>query len=454
MAFTLHEKAVEALNQRAEELLLKLTVRPVVPEPPRKKVENSLRHLHMITLTEKDISNLNVISGSVDGLGRRKSYEFFLNSEWVGLYGEDYLLFWKEVERLTARPEFREIATEECIEKLWFQWFQERYKIKDGDPFYPFFANALAQEIVPLKIAIPIEHFAIQSPFNIGRIRFEYLKKEDLDQFSAFLAPQIDNGTTLENIVTDMRKRYQGKVLATITVTAEREKGIEIAYRETEVSLSVLRLFSHSVYYPEVVCLTEVRGKVLTPMKDLLILKLPVIEAIRRTDIETETRWDIPDFLLDEYRKMGLPLFETLILKIEADRTDLEKKLISCLSLFSRSVCSAAFHDKVVYMLVTLESLLLANQSEPIQSSIGPRLAYLVTKDISERKKVIAVVKECYDIRSRYLHHGKTDSEGLDKLRDLQTYIQTALRNVVVNIEKITSKSQLIDHLTTRMLSG
>ena len=52
--------------------------------------------------------------------------------------------------------------------------------------------------------------------------------------------------------------------------------------------------------------------------------------------------------------------------------------------------------DKLVYILASLESILLKNDSEPIQKNLGERMAFLIGPTVEARKTIIANVVETY----------------------------------------------------------
>lgn len=71
--------------------------------------------------------------------------------------------------------------------------------------------------------------------------------------------------------------------------------------------------------------------------------------------------------------------------------------------------------------LTVLESLLLKDGNEPIQKSLGERMAVLVGRTVDERLAVIKNVTDTYRLRSQFIHHGQ--SIGIDDMQTLQTFM-------------------------------
>ena len=70
----------------------------------------------------------------------------------------------------------------------------------------------------------------------------------------------------------------------------------------------------------------------------------------------------------------------------------------------------------MVYIFAALESLLHQNEQEPIMSNIADRIAFLMGNTAEERIAIVANVKTTYDLRSKFVHHGKRVANS-----DLQT---------------------------------
>jgi Apea-like HEPN len=76
------------------------------------------------------------------------------------------------------------------------------------------------------------------------------------------------------------------------------------------------------------------------------------------------------------------------------------------LLIYSRNSVAITPADKLVYILVGLESVLIRNSNEPLGKNIGERMAFLVGDTVDSRKAVLANVDEIYKLRSSFIHHG------------------------------------------------
>ena len=94
----------------------------------------------------------------------------------------------------------------------------------------------------------------------------------------------------------------------------------------------------------------------------------------------------------------------------------------------------------------------MRNQSEPIQQNLGERIAWLIGKNLEDRKLIVAQVRDVYGVRSRMLHHGQ-DVGTEPQVTEFLKLAWSALHCVVLNIHRYTCIDQLLEALDNRKLS-
>lgn len=95
---------------------------------------------------------------------------------------------------------------------------------------------------------------------------------------------------------------------------------------------------------------------------------------------------------------------------------------------------------------------MLKNDTEPIQHSIGIRLAFLTRKNIEERKLVIKLIKDAYKLRSSYIHHGKITTEYA-LLQQLQHLVWQSIINVIRSVDNYKSQTDFVNYIEDLILS-
>jgi hypothetical protein len=241
------------------------------------------------------------------------------------------------------------------------------------------------------------------------------------------------------------QERLQGLAAVTIRVFAESERANEIAEEEAEKALSILRIFSPAIFHPKLIsyCTTLGNEHIKTNIsfqikndKSLTILE----EVADKSSIV----WIIDDRFKEMIKTSGLDILSNLL--IRENKIKFQNQVLDAIFLYSRSALVDNFVDKIIYILVAIESILLKDENESIQRNIGERIAFLIEKDPKGRKEIINNLIEVYKIRSAFIHHGKTiyDNEVLSKFM-MNSYIFFTL--LIQYVDKFDNKIKFIEKI-------
>ena len=111
-----------------------------------------------------------------------------------------------------------------------------------------------------------------------------------------------------------------------------------------------------------------------------------------------------------------LELLQELASKRNA--TEFRTDLYGSLLLHARASIATEVAHKLVFVVAAAESIFLRNASEPIQKNLGERLAFLLGRNVEERKTIIKNVDDFYGLRSGLIHHGKEVEESQNDIVD------------------------------------
>ena len=452
MAIKLPSQAEEYFNKQAEKLLSFL--QPATPrtEPSKPKEQSSSSHAFAQTISKDDIIDLSII-GTVDGFGKELSKYFQTQQGIVGLEGDKYVRFKQLIEKLSNRAELKMLLSEEFIKASLFEWFEKRYKgeLNQSTSFIDTLEERAAKEVKAYKISIPISYLSVEKPFSVGKVLFDFNTKEFFDRIELRLREKTKGERSgLDEGIRHLRKRYQGAVFSSLSVHAEKGKGIEIAKEETENALMILRLFSPSTFVPEIPSYTGMMGKVSIPSTYLFIFEGDWPDITEEIDEGRNPMWHIREADIQEFRRIGLDHASDLITKER--RSHLESLLMKSIFLFTHGIIAKSFEDKLVFILASIETLLLKDSTEPIQTSVGLRLSFLSESTADKRKQVIDLVKDAYKNRSGYLHHGQSKGD-VEILRKLQHAVWTGLTNILRIRNRFSSQEELLRYIEGLILS-
>ena len=161
-----------------------------------------------------------------------------------------------------------------------------------------------------------------------------------------------------------------------------------------------------------------------------------------------------PWLISDELREHldGTGLRELSDLAGNQQPTEFDSKVVDALLIYSKCSIARELSEKLIFVLVALECLLLKDQSEPIQVSIGERMAFMLGTSPKERKEVVGLVKKVYAQRSKFIHHGQPTAD-IESLRSFFRDAWAVLLSAVKLTKRLTKKEELLDYLEERKFS-
>lgn len=449
MKLELHPDAVVDFNEEADKLLLEL--KPISQElSPTHK--NSFHPDTFVSahITDKDIIG-EIRTGRVNQTGSEVAKYFGYNDITIGLEGESYKKLESVSQKMQRRKELYKKVSVTLLTNLIFDWLTDKYKNATNLSMIEYVLSECEGLIQESEIWIPVAMLYIQSEIKIGQITLKTITKEIFEHWRAEAKKknlaEIDK---LQEWFNSEQKGLQGLAASTIKLCAEPERAFEIALEETEKSLSLLRFFSPSNLHPEIPSYCTVLGKENVDIVKHLIIRDNKLIWISSSVVDKALQdWVIDDQLLSIMRSPGLDILSNVLVK--DCKTGFQDIVLDSLMLYSRSSLAKNLADKLVYILVALESILLKNENEPIQHNIGERMAFFIGADLSERKSIIKNVKKAYTLRSSFIHHGRT----VEDIKTLTAFMRNAwmfFSQVILNVNHFITKEQFIDAIENRKL--
>ncbi len=444
----LNPKAVEYFDAEANKLLLLL--KPYKVESSNSKLGGS-RAAEFTRELPIDKIIKHSLDGFYDGFGNRLAKYFDFQGTPIGFDGNDFKLFQEFVEKVYRKNEINSLLSIKYVEKISFHLFEKKYKgeIDREFSYSKFLIDESKNDIKSIKISIPISYLSIENSFQLGDITYEYYDKTFFDKMLVELNKNAGGKITEEGF-QKMRKDYQGVVFASKVYTCEKERAIEKLIEEVDEQIKLIRCFSPTTFLPIVESYFDRKGHTLIPHNYCFVFEdeLPVINTFRDKSIDYYLPFS--NSLLKDYKEIGfIKIFDLLN---KESKSELEELLLNVAFLFSRCIESKYYQDKLVYALVSLETLLLKNTSEPIQNSVGLRLSFLTRKEIAQRKDVIELIKQSYILRSSFIHHGKK-KENYDLLQKLQHLVWQTIINTLKSTDKFRTQEEFLNYIEDLILS-
>jgi hypothetical protein len=276
-------------------------------------------------------------------------------------------------------------------------------------PLGDFIAEHAEKAIEKRTFLIPIFRTYSKREFAIGDVAFRPITKQLLDTWfpnSPLPDPEMDRRVrSLEN---DTRAKYQATMAACIEITAEETKASQIALEKAQNSIALVRFLSVANWTSKVKSYALPHG-----MENALSWSSFHLNEGKVTGLSTSSILEgRHEWAVDEMTALYPNLISDLSDIASTQETEFRKALFDSFLLYSRNSTTTQPSDKLVFILVALESILLKDASEPIQGNLAERMAFLIGPTLDDRKAIVSDVKKTYGMRSKFIHHG----QGMDDL--------------------------------------
>lgn len=451
MTINIHPSAVENYNKKADDLL------DLVDEFPPDNVqqEGFSSELHIAaSLTDKDIIG-DIEVATSDYRGNTIARFFHFNGKKYGLSEENYKKLKDVAERIQLLPGIRNKLSCSFVEKNLFSWLCNRYKKIETSQFYLEFLTNETRDIVKQTTSwVPIANLEVQSAFPISKSKIIPISKEVMDNWEKNMGALAgENKEKVIEYFRQKRKAYQGLAAVVTTIEAEPEYAFDYALEEAQKITSVLGIFSSATLMPDIKCLSNIKGSENMSQATIFFESSNghlSTTTSRILDKASMKYWRLSQKEIIEIRKVGLDKISSLL--TTEPLKGFQESVLNAIFLYSKSAFTSDPVEKVVYILSSLESILLKNENESIQQNLSERIAIFTAHGLEERKSIIKIIKSIYGVRSRYLHHGHTSLE-LKLIADFMLKVWLFYMQLLENIDRFSTQEEFVNAIDDQKLS-
>jgi len=407
---TLHPDARKRFDERARALVQRLA--PIVEESRHPYLTPDL-HV-AATISSYEIEE--VINGSLDHTGAEISRSFPApDGKEMGLWGHDYAEFANLVEAFQGCGPLRKHISRRFAARLIFAWIRDAYLGSVSGSMSDRVLEECAGFVKHYEVWVPLSDLFVETEWDFGRVQIRPFGRHVFDHAASTaeggdLPPGVK--AALLRRVERNRKRFQGHATVVASIEAEPGHATDRALAIAEVTADMLRLFHPSQFTPRSACHLDVDGQAPDRMTTCFLFS----DEVLAHENQSATNPTMVSLALSSESLERLEGFLTPLSNLlrSEDRTPFQILGLAALRRYSRGVLAASEEDRLLYVLVAAESVLLKNESEPIQQAISDRMAFFLESDATARLKLVGLVKSAYAARSGYVHHGRTIAEEED----------------------------------------
>ncbi len=436
---------IDELNKEAFELINLVVFKPKEIPKERTELIGSLKERGFNDWSDKLVGAM--IEIATDDTGNTVEIYLVEDNGSYGFDKEQYVSFSKLIYNLYSLEQLNQKVSLKFIEAKSFDWIIEVYKKQKADSNLYDYLIAKA-EVIPYTFFFPILNLEIEAPFNIGNTEFTYFTKEYFDNLYNTLKAK-NNSYTEEDFQHIYRKDFQGQVLAKVIVTAERNKAEEIAKKNVEIAVDVLKLYSVSTIVPERKTMFDLNYKLgYQVQSNFLTHKLNESESLALSIRFNNNPLSFTKMHYQYAFQSGLKIFSDYISLKTKD--ELHEIIIQSIHLFGAAISNWDLHLRCVNLITILESIfLLAEESNNMEHKTKARLSKALTNEHQKKERLKTIFSNIYQVRHKMIHKAKRIEINYKELSEAQmNMVNLFLRLIELNTKYgFKDKTTLIEKL-------
>lgn len=308
-----------------------------------------------------------------------------------GFFDQDYVAYRELATEVMNKAGLHyEMGLEE-VQNSVFRYFEARLqrKPKADVGLLDFVLSEATDAVDRFRVSLPLAGPQIFAPFNVGPVSFDIITEELLGQRSLH------------------KKELVGKTAGSVEVEAVHGRAVNLGDKMICQALSLLRLFSYAAFSPrdtaQWVPLGHAQHRFTQAMTQRHGQKAFGGWSGHHHDLYHDI--ELRPKQLVWFKECGLEQLAELAFHKEP--SPFQQTVLKTVNLYSKSTLRADCEEKILYMLASVESLLILGKSENLMDPLANRMAFLLERDPTARKKVITLVKNVYEVRSDFVHHGE-----------------------------------------------
>lgn len=445
----LHHEAAKALDRRGLELL-GLAQRKEFTNQSESAFQS--RREPSAHITDKDVVG-EIKSAYTDITGKVRQRFFVENRQEVALTEEGYEKLRRLSEQILSTPPFKTGFSTEFIEETVFDWWADFVRQRTTESLSDRLCKSAESAVQRHHLIVPISAVQFQAGFQFGDILVTPMDRNMIaGMFDQALKNHPENREEIERV-----RNKQLQELAHLTAVHSFVVGEPIFAEEQATNAafdmaSVLRFMSPAALTWNVGFPCYPHGSEHVRSRTLLRIQENSVSGLSGAILDKGLlNWMVSTDELHRYMEKGFKNLSALF--EERPISDFQEKVRSSIFVFSEGVGSFDANIRLVYAMSALENLFLGSEQEPIQNSVGERLAFILSDSGKERREILANFKKAYKLRSKQVHHlGTVDDE--DTLSKFFQNAWIALHRAMELSLSFKTKSEFLDKIDEVKFGG
>lgn len=469
MASIIPDDIAEALNAEANSLLA--AVKPEgAPEASPSEAQFQFTALLNFAHVEGKDSPERLVKSAMNLGGVETARYFPVGEQWIGLAGENWTKFLNLCRRLHDVPGVADYLSLTIIVEAGFYWLWTAHdhhlpnEAQEHPPgaailiAYSFTTSVIAfcePQVEEIEVCIPLGGAIIETAFSLGATHFKTIESARLnlwvrDWMERWQGRPHPHAQRVERVFADLGAELcHGPIpVAAVALRAEPLRAVEHALSEVERTMAILRYYSPSNFDPRATSRLVIAGTVAQIGPRHLLLRAGMLFAAAQTPNELLYR-PVEKFnatTLAQMRAMGLSEIDKMLRAETEHRTPWQQQILKAVDLYGRASLAHDVRDKLLYVVVTLESIFLRHNEGALKKNVSERLAYLLGQSLEHRRHIIVTYTRAYEARSDAVHRGDSP-ENMAVLTDFLNYAWHAMNRVILENGQYATQDNFLSDL-------
>lgn len=331
------------------------------------------------------------------------------------------------INRLLNTEEFNGKVTFKFLELEVFRWLisiKENAKVDIS--LFSFISNRVEQEKIDEVFYFPIINLDIEKIFKIGYVEFTYFTKEYWD----IMFTQSNFEKDFFNSV--FRNNYQGKVLASIPICGIADKAEELAKKQVELAVDVLKLFGPTIAFPKRVANFDLDYR-LNYLVSTEYLTRHLDEEYKFSIVQNGNYYPVKftTKTIDGFQNDNNKISKFIL---SEKNVELDKIIRQSINMLANCLTISDLHLRIANMFTLLESICLEEERDnKITSKTLARIPKLLTQNFEEKEFAKLLINEFYEIRHKFVHKAIRLPINFDNLGYFQEMIKLLIFRLIDN---------------------
>ncbi len=314
----------------------------------------------------------------------------------ANVYQEIVILIDKVLELEWAKS----VLSRKFIETTIVDWLRSFFGVAEPESLVAAIRTAQSENMEPLECWIPIAHLEVEEAFDFGPVEIAPITASMIDKLETKGVESAPNQRdNVKAMFSDLRTRMQGYAAVVMHTDVERERAREEAIAIAQNAVGILRFFAPMAQLAWRVISIAPLGLDVTPRTQALVFGN---ESFSFSDnlVSPPYAWRLSKAGTCALREQGLRAAGKLI--VPHGLNEFEQSVRASILLYSTGTTHHNHKDKLVYIMSSLEMLLVRHLSEAIEFHVEERMGFLLASDQAAASEVSRNIREAYRLRRKH----------------------------------------------------